>query len=210
MKRLLVSFVLSLLYVHPACAEPKINKEKHGLLGSVQKVVTETAKLADRFGNWEEGTRTPSEAVSFDAQGNLTEEDSYSPDGTLRSKAVYTYDTKENRAEEVFYKPRWRFFDGPVDSKDVYSYDAKGNLTEEASYSPDGTLKSKTTCTYDAKGNKTEEAFYNPNLRKKEVYTYENDAFGNWIKMVTSTWVTKFGKSYFEPSMVTYRTITYY
>ncbi len=262
MRRLLVSFVLSLLYVYPACAEPKIDKEKYHLLGPVQKVMIEMAKLSDKFGKWAEGKRTLSETVTFDARGNLTEEDSYDSDGTVKAKAVYTYAAKDNRAEEVSYKPRWRFFDGPVDSKDVYTYDEKGNLTEEASYNsdgtlrsktiytydakrnlieeavyhPDGTVRSKTICTYDAKGNRTEETiynadgtlraktvytydatgnrteedFYNPDLQKKETYTYESDSFGNWIKMTTSTWVTKFGKSYFEPSLVTYRTITYY
>jgi hypothetical protein len=64
--------------------------------------------------------------------------------------------------------------------------------------------------TYDEKGNKTEEDFYNPDLRRKETYAYEGDSTGNWIRRTTSTWVTKFGKSYFEPSLVTYRTITYY
>jgi hypothetical protein len=262
MKRLMVLLVLALLYVYPAWAEPKIDKEKYHLLGSVQKVVTETAKLADKFGKWSEEKRMPSEIATFDEKGNLIEEDSYDVDGTVKSKAVYTYDTKENKAEEVSYKPRWRFFDGPVDSKDVYAYDEKGNLIEESSYNPDGTLKSKTIYTRDAKGNLIEEAFYNPNgtlksklintydakgnrteetvynsdgtlrtktvstydengnkneedfynpdLRKKETYTYESDSFGNWTKRTTSTWVTKFGKSYFEPSLVTYRTITYY
>jgi len=262
MKRLMVFLVLALLYVYPACAEPKIDKEKYHLLGPVQKVVTETAKLTDKFGKWTEEKRMPAETATFDAKGNLIEEDAYDVDGTVKSKAVYTYDTKENKAEEVSYKPRWRFFDGPVDSKDVYAYDEKGNLTEESSYNPDGTLKSKTVYardakknlieeafynpngilkskiiyTYDAKGNRTEEAvynsdgtlraktvytydtkgdkseedFYNPDLRRKETYTYESDSFGNWIKMTNSTWVTKFGKSYFEPSLVTYRTITYY
>src|SRR6266852_3732156 len=236
MKRLLVSFVLSLLYVYPAGAEPKIDKEQYHFLGPVQKVVTETAKLSDKFGKWAEGKRTLSETVTFDAKGNLTEEDSYDSDGTVKAKAVYTYAAKDNRAEEVSYKPRWRFFDGPVDSKDVYTYDEKGNLTEEASYNsdgtlrsktiytydakrnlleevvyhPDGTVRSKTICTYDAKGNRTEETFYNADLQKKETYTYEGDSFGNWIKMTTSTWTTKFDKSYFEPSLVTYRTITYY
>jgi len=74
MKRLLVSFVLSLLYVYPAGAEPKIDKEQYHFLGPVQKVVTETAKLSDKFGKWAEGKRTLSETVTFDAKGNLTED----------------------------------------------------------------------------------------------------------------------------------------
>ncbi|HKC64263.1 MAG TPA: TonB family protein, partial [Pyrinomonadaceae bacterium] len=44
----------------------------------------------------------------------------------------------------------------------------------------------------------------------KEVYSYEFDAFGNWTKMTTSVAVIEGGRVSFEPTEVTYRTISYY
>jgi hypothetical protein len=44
----------------------------------------------------------------------------------------------------------------------------------------------------------------------KYSYTYEFDAQGNWIRRVSSKWVTKDGKSLFEPSSVNYRKISYF
>ena len=43
------------------------------------------------------------------------------------------------------------------------------------------------------------------------LYTYENfDSTGNWHKKTSLIIVTKFGKSYWEPSEVSYRAIIYY
>lgn len=70
--------------------------------------------------------------------------------------------------------------------KEVYKYDDKGNIVEMSLFNADGTLLSK------------------------EVYAYEFDAFGNWTKMTTSVAVIEGGKVSFEPTEVTYRTISYY
>jgi protein TonB len=70
--------------------------------------------------------------------------------------------------------------------KEVYKYDEKGNIVEMTMVNADGTLLSK------------------------EVYTYELDAFGNWTKMTTSVAVIEGGKINYEPTEVTYRTISYY
>jgi hypothetical protein len=47
-------------------------------------------------------------------------------------------------------------------------------------------------------------------LLAKEVYTYEFDAVGNWVKMTTSVAMIEGGKVTFEPSEVTYRSISYF
>jgi hypothetical protein len=64
--------------------------------------------------------------------------------------------------------------------------DAKGYVTEVASYRADGSVK------------------------KRLLYGYEFDAKGNWIKKTKSEWITKNGKSFFEPRQIISRTITYY
>lgn len=70
--------------------------------------------------------------------------------------------------------------------REVYKHDARGNITEMTLYNADGSILSR------------------------EVYTYEFDAMGNWTKMTTSVAVVEGGKLSYEPTEVTYRTITYY
>ena len=92
----------------------------------------------------------------------------------------------------------------------VFSYD--GTQVEEQFYSGEGELYRKQVTTLDEKGNEVEQTVNEPrgNRTTRYAYSYEFDAKGNWMKRTTSKWVTKEGKSFFEPSYVTYRTITYY
>ena len=70
--------------------------------------------------------------------------------------------------------------------REVYKYDDKGNISEMTLSGADGSLISK------------------------EVYKYEYDSLGNWTKMTTSVAVVENGSITFEPTEVTYRTISYY
>jgi protein TonB len=93
------------------------------------------------------------------------------------------------------------------------AYDIKGNKTENAYFPIAGaTLTGKEVYKYDDKGNIVEMTLHDESgtLLSKEIYTYEFDSFGNWTKMTTSVAVIEGGKVSFEPTEVTYRTITYY
>jgi hypothetical protein len=70
--------------------------------------------------------------------------------------------------------------------REVYKYDDKGNISEMTLTAADGSLISK------------------------EVYKYDYDSLGNWTKMTTSVAVVENGSVSFEPTEITYRTISYY
>jgi TonB family protein len=70
--------------------------------------------------------------------------------------------------------------------REVYKYDDKGNISEMTLSGADGALISK------------------------EVYKYDYDSIGNWTRMTTSVAVVENGSISFEPTEVTYRTISYY
>jgi protein TonB len=93
-----------------------------------------------------------------------------------------TYDQKGNRVDNAYFLAAG----GTLTGKEVYKYDERGNIVEMTLHNDDGTLLAK------------------------EVYTYEFDAMGNWVKMTTSVAMMEGGKVTFEPSEVTYRTISYY
>lgn len=95
---------------------------------------------------------------------------------------VAAYDVKGNKIDNAYYPSSG----GALTGKEVYQYDDKGNMTEMSLFGADGSLLSK------------------------ETYSYEFDNNGNWIKMTTSVAVVEGGKISFEPSEITYRTITYY
>lgn len=93
-----------------------------------------------------------------------------------------TYDQKGNRVDNAYFLEAG----GTLTGKEVYKYDDKGNIVEMTLHNEDGSLLAK------------------------EVYSYEFDAVGNWVKMTTSVAIIEGGKVTFEPSEVTYRTISYF
>lgn len=93
-----------------------------------------------------------------------------------------TYDIKGGKVDNAYFLSAG----GSLTGKEVYKYDDKGNIVEMTLHDSDGTLLTK------------------------EVYSYEFDAMGNWTKMITSVAVIEGGKMNFEPTEVTYRTISYF
>jgi len=73
-----------------------------------------------------------------------------------------------------------------VPGKEEYQYDDKGNIIEMTLKATDGSVLSK------------------------ERYEYEFDEVGNWKKMTSALAVYENGRLGYEPTEVTYRTITYY
>ncbi len=146
---------------------------------------------------------------TYDARGNETAAHSYIPEGVLESSTVSTYDDNGNLEETA-----WYYADGKQQGQLVYKRDAKGTLLSSVAfeYAPDGTLQSRTDSTYDARGNPTEVIWYGDNSKsqKKENSTYRYDIFGNWTQQTTTKWASTDSKSFFEPPIANYRTLTYY
>ena len=122
-------------------------------------------------------------------------------------KFGYKYDEKGRLVESVWYDSG-----GKLWQRFVYKFE--GDRKEKLSYSGDGSLGQRYVYKLDDKGNEIEEIDYDVkdgSARERYSYSYDEfDAKGNWIKRTTSKWVTKEGKSSFQPNHVTYRTITYY
>ncbi|HYW73688.1 MAG TPA: energy transducer TonB [Pyrinomonadaceae bacterium] len=92
-------------------------------------------------------------------------------------------------------------------------YDVKGAKTQNQYFPVAGaTLTGRETYKYDDKGNISEMTLLNADgsLLSKEIYKYEFDSVGNWVKMITSVAVVENQKIEFEPTEITYRTISYY
>lgn len=127
-------------------------------------------------------------------------------DSRYSYKFAFKYDDKKRLIEKI-----WIGNDGKLWLRYVYKY--SGNQREELVYSADGSLNQRYVSALDGKGNEIEETIFevrDGTVRSKHSYAYEFDAKGNWTKRTSSKWVTKDGRSYYEPENVYYRTITYY
>ncbi len=155
-------------------------------------------------------------AYSHDSNKKTVEESRYEPNGALFSKSSYQYDAEGNLIEESRLHSH-----SANDFKWVYLYNGAGRKVEESFYviraqgllnKAESTLDFKTVYSYDTKGTLMEETRYDASgaVKSKKSYRYEFDAAGNWIVQTAGEFVTRSGKSYFEPTEVTYRTFTYY
>ena len=101
---------------------------------------------------------------------------------TLLENAVY--DLKGAKSDYEYFPNAVTAVDAT--GRETYKYNEKGDISEMTLLNTDGSLA------------------------KKETYTYEYDFIGNWTKMTTSVAIAEGGKIVYEPTEVTYRTISYY
>ena len=96
---------------------------------------------------------------------------------------------------------------------EVSTYDATGRKIDFVAYPVEGaTAPGKEEYKYDDKGNIIEMTLRgnDGSVLSKEKYTYELDEFGNWKKMTTAIAIYENGTISYEPTQVTYRTLSYF
>lgn len=123
------------------------------------------------------------EIIEFDEDSCPIVIDNYDPDGSLSSRSVFSYDSDGRQIG-------WKFYDdkGSIMSDVTFLYNNEGNLVQEKSVA------------YILAKSVTIEGFGD----------FEFDEFENWVKRIRYEWVTKFGKSYWEPKNLCERTISYF
>jgi TonB family protein len=96
---------------------------------------------------------------------------------------------------------------------EVSTYDATGRKIDSIAYPIEGaTARGNEEYRYDDKGNIIEMTLRgnDGSVLSQEKYTYELDEFGNWKKMTTTVAIYENGSISYEPTQLTYRTLTYY
>jgi len=111
----------------PAISVLDSTKEQDGLLGSVRRVKTETAKIELKDGRPVEGSPQLVEVTTYGIKGNRLENTSYPLAGSLAGKEEYKYDDHGNITEMTVRDDR-----GSIISREAYSYefDKFGNWTK--------------------------------------------------------------------------------
>ena len=110
----------------PAISVLDSTKEQDGLVGSVRRVKTETARIELKDGRPVEGPPKLVEVTTYGIKGNRIENTSYPLGGSLVGKEEYKYDERGNITEMTL-----RDGGGAIVSREAYSYefDKFGNWT---------------------------------------------------------------------------------
>ena len=110
----------------PAISVLDSTKEQDGLVGSVRRIKTETAKIEFRDGRAVEGPAQLVEITTYGIKGNRVENTSYPIGSSLVGKEEYKYDERGNITEMTLRDNR-----GAILSREAYSYefDKIGNWT---------------------------------------------------------------------------------
>ena len=111
----------------PATSVLDSTKEQDGLLGSVRRVKTETAKIELKDGRAVEGPTQLIEVTTYGVKGNRIENTSYPAGGSAVGKEEYKYDDRGNITEMTVRDDR-----GAILSREAYAYqfDKFGNWTK--------------------------------------------------------------------------------
>jgi tetratricopeptide (TPR) repeat protein len=111
----------------PAISVLDSTKEQDGLVGSVRRVKTETARIEIKDGRSVEGPPQLVEITTYGIKGNRIENTSYPIAGSLVGKEEYKYDQRGNITEMTL-----RDAQGAILSREAYSYefDKFGNWTK--------------------------------------------------------------------------------
>jgi tetratricopeptide (TPR) repeat protein len=110
----------------PAITVLDSTKDQDGLLGSVRRVKTETARIELKDGRQVEGPSQLIEITTYGIKGNRIENTSYPAGGGLVGKEEYKYDERGHITEMTVRDDR-----GSIVSREAYSYefDKFGNWT---------------------------------------------------------------------------------
>lgn len=117
----------SVAVTRPAISVLDSTKEQDGLIGSVRRIKTETAKIEIKDGREVEGPAKLVELTTYGIKGNRIENTSYPIGGSLVGKEEYKYDERGNITEMTLRDDR-----GAILSREAYTYefDKFGNWTK--------------------------------------------------------------------------------
>ena len=186
-----------------------MNRELDGLLGNVESVRTERARIFRRRGAWVEDKPVPVSTDFYDERGALTGGSARSLNDLgllIMRNPDSTSLLPPSEPASDFLRAVLAYLPGEESTSDE-----EGNVIERRYFNPDGTISTKAAYKYDERGNVIEESMSGESLLiTRQQHAFEYDSTGNWVKRVSSTYVCKMGKSYFKPYEAIYRTITYY
>jgi hypothetical protein len=159
MRRIFSALTFALLALSIAAAQGMADRKQYELLGPVKTIEVGRIDYTPNGGKNVAGKRIPRQKITFNEDGNKTEEISYDESGAISSKSVYTYD-KQGRPTDYLTYSSGADKTLSKSQKNVYKLDDKGNVIEYTVYQFDGTVGTRFLYKYDAQGNRIDETTY--------------------------------------------------
>lgn len=186
----------------------KSDREHDGLVGPVQAVVIELEDCSEQEGDQTFGPRTPLLTLRYDVGGKRVGERSYSSlhRESAAGDCVATNDT-EGKIGALFCFANGRFL-----NKVMPTYDDNNRIIKELFCDALGNPSYQREHEYDLRGNPIRMTYAKMDGTISDKLKYENeyDSVGNLIKTTILRWSTENGNSFYKPTTITHRTITYY
>jgi len=172
---ILLPFLQVALY---AAALDKTDKAREQLIGPVNNVHVEIAKISLQDGKWvEKNPPMPWLSTTYDREGHRIEEVQIYTEQALDFTSVFTRDLSGQLKEGVEYDAT-----GKLAFKWTYTHDPASGVIEEKRFAPDGTFFSSATYRYDTAGNLMEENRFPPHRRNQFRWLYKYDDAGRPIE----------------------------
>lgn len=176
--------------------------QRDNLRGRVAMVVSETAPMVNRFGEWLEAARSTDFVTLYNERGHITDYSRFRSDNTLDYRIIYSYDngrlieelTFDNLGNPLYrwvysYTPGGQLSsltgygeDGRLDFRTLYSYDRQNRLIGETTYQADETLVSIVEQRYHRRGHLRVTTYYGPDRAVEYRIEVHYDASGNRLR----------------------------
>lgn len=157
-----------------ATALNKTDKAREQLIGAVNNVRVEIAKVTWNNGRWqEENPPMPWLSTTYDREGHRIEEIQIYTNQALDFTSVFKRDSTGQLTKGVEYDAQ-----GKIAFTWTYTHDAASGQTEERRFDPKGTLFSTTGYRYDTTDNLMEENRFLPHTKNHFRWLYTYDAKG--------------------------------
>lgn len=178
----------------------------------------ENDRLIEEEGFDEDATSLGKRTYRYNLKGLLIEETSEGRKNYYNNYIRrYKYDQTDRKIEEGTYKKvgdEWQPEDFRVGYyKQIYFYNSDGKLIAQTQIGADEKVYKTSIYNFDAKGREIEVNVFNGEgiVKGRTKYSYDEfDKKGNCLKEMEYEWVTEDGKSFFQPSEVTYYKIDYF
>jgi hypothetical protein len=197
-----------------------IHSENLYLCDKKTYLYNEFGKLAEEQCFIENGKIVGKRIYNYDEKGYFLEEKSISMEEKSKYFNNYVtrrkFDDKGREIERATVKKvgdEWQ----PEDFRSgfykwIFFYDSRGNIVRRHQIKADESIFGISESFYDEKGNEIETIEFNTDgtLKDRQFYQYEFDNLGNYVKEIAYEWVSENGKTFFQPSEITYRKIEYH
>jgi YD repeat-containing protein len=172
------------------CLSRKSDRETEHLFGPVKTVTREQLNASKVFGLF---TRTQSRlisSISFNAEGNKTEEINYNSGGDSIHSCRYSYDGKGRKTAQVMAQ-------GNIHGETTYAYNHDGREVEALEQVGEKVLiKRRYVATYDAHGKQIAALYSEGDRELKASYRYSYDKQGQLTELLTAEGVVYYRVAY--------------